>query len=130
MMTKEQHINHWVKSAQRDWVAAENAYNVKDYLHSLFWAHLTIEKLAKAHWVKNNPDNYPPRIHNIVSLLQRSNIDLGNEMMIFLEEFNDFQLSGRYQDYLDEIYMSCTEDFTREQLDKVEEVRQCLIKML
>ena len=58
-MTKEQHIQHWVDTAQYDWEGAEGAFTIKRYLHCLFWAHLTLEKLAKAHWVKTHTDNIP-----------------------------------------------------------------------
>jgi len=130
MMTKEQHINYWVDIAQYDWTGAEHAFNARDYVHCLFWAHLTLEKLAKAYWVKSHEDNIPPKLHNIVWILEQSNIDLGDEMMIFLKKFNDFQLSGRYPDYTNNIYKICTKEFTFKQLEKVKEVRQCLIKML
>ena len=130
MMTKEQHINYWVDTAQYDWTGAENAFKTKNYLHCLFWAHLVLEKLAKAHWVKNHIENIPPRVHNILWLFEQSNIDLGEEIMNFLEDFNDFQLSGRYPDYANNIYKACTKEFTRKQLDKVKEIRTCLLKML
>ena len=130
MMTKEQYINFWIDTAQNDWVAVESLFETKNYMHSLFWAHLVLEKLAKAQWVKSHQDNFPPKVHNIVWLLEESEIDLGEETMNFLEDFNDFQLSGRYPDYNNNIYKSCTKEFTFNQLEKVKEVRRCLIEML
>ena len=129
-MTKEQHINYWIDTAQYDWTGTEHAFNAKDYIHCLFWAHLTLEKLAKAHWVKTHEENIPPRIHNVVWLLGQSNIDLGEETMKFLEDFNKFQLSGRYPDYTNNLYKMCTKEFTLKQLEKVKEVKICLLKML
>jgi len=129
-MTKEEHIEYWVNTAQYDWTGVENAFNAKDYLHCLFWAHLTLEKLAKANWVRTHQDNIPPRVHNIVWLLEDSNIDLGEDMSDFLEGFNRFQLSGRYPDYTNNIYKRCTKEYTAGQLEKVKEVRTCLLKML
>jgi HEPN domain-containing protein len=130
MMTKEQHIDYWINTAQYDWTGVEHAFNSKSYVHSLFWAHLTLEKLAKAHWVRTHEENIPPKVHNIVWLLEQSDMDLGEEMMKFLEDFNEFQLSGRYPDYTNNIYKVCTKEFTYAQLEKVKEVRQCLLKML
>jgi len=129
-MTKEQHINHWVNTAQYDWEGVENAFSTKNYLHCLFWAHLVLEKLAKAHWVKKHEDNIPPKIHNIVRLLEQSNIDLGEDTMKFLEMFIRFQLSARYPDYINDMYKVCTKDYTARQLEKVKEVRTCLLEML
>jgi HEPN domain-containing protein len=130
MMIKEQHISYWVDTAQYDWNGAGGAYDTNNYIHCLFWAHLTLEKLAKAHWVKTHQDNIPPKVHNVVWLLEQSNIDLGADTMKFLDEFNEFQLSGRYPDYTKNLYRICTKEFTSEQMEKVKEVRQCLIEML
>ena len=107
-MTKDEHINYWVDTAQYDWAGEAGAFETKKYMHCLFWAHLTLEKLAKAHWVKTHEDNIPLKIHNIVWLLDESNVDLGDEMNNFLEDFNKFQLSGRYPDYTNNIYKRCT----------------------
>ena len=129
-MTKEQHIKYWVDTAQYDWTGVEHAFNSKDYLHSLFWAHLTLEKLAKAHWVRTHEENIPPKIHNIVRLLEQSNIDFGEDTMKFLEMFIRFQLSARYPDYINNMYKVCTKDYTESKLEKVKEVRKCLLEML
>jgi len=129
-MTKQQHIDYWINSAEKDWVSVDVLFVGKQYLHCLFWAHLTLEKLAKAHWVKNHEDNIPPKVHNIIWLLEESNVDLGDATMIFLKKLNDFQLSSRYPDYLNKIHKICNKEFTFEKLEKVKEVRQCLLEML
>ena len=130
MMTKEEHINYWVDTAQKDWIATESMFTTKNYLHCLFWAHLVLEKLAKAHWVKTHQGNIPPKIHNIVWLLEESNTALEEDVVDFLEGFNKFQLSGRYPDYTNKIYKMCTKEFTFDNLEKVKEIRQCLIEAL
>jgi len=99
-------------------------------LQSLFWAHLVLEKLAKALWVKNNVENIPPKIHNLIVLLEQANIDLGEDKMKFLYNYNTFQLSARYPDYLNMIYKVCTQQFTEKQFDNVKEIRKCLLEML
>jgi len=130
MMTKEEHIKYWVDTAGNDWKVTGDTFDAKNYMHCLFWAHLTLEKLAKAHWVRTHDENIPPKVHNVVWLLEQSNMDLGEETMNFLEDFNDFQLSGRYPDYTNSIYKRCTKEYTREKLEKITEVRTCLLKML
>ncbi|MDR1405783.1 MAG: HEPN domain-containing protein [Prevotellaceae bacterium] len=129
-MTKEQHLDYWINTAEEDWISVEALFDRKRYQHCLFWAHLTLEKLAKAIWVKYHEANLPPKIHNITWLLDNSNVDLGKDRMEFLANFNDFQLSGRYPDYLNKIYKVCTESFTIGELAKVKEIRTCLLEML
>ena len=130
MMTKEQYIDYWIDTSHNDWVTVEAMFATERYMHCLFWAHLVLEKLAKAHWVRTHEDNIPPKVHNVVWLLEESGMDLGEEMMTFINEFNKFQLSGRYPDYTNNIYRMCTIEFTGEQLEKVKEVRTCLLGML
>jgi hypothetical protein len=43
IMTKEQHIDYWVDTAQYDRAGVEEAFNAKRYVHCLFWAHHTQE---------------------------------------------------------------------------------------
>jgi HEPN domain-containing protein len=66
MMTKQEHIDYWVNTATEDWITVETLFVTGRYMHCLFWSHLTIEKLAKAHWVKNHAENIPPKVHNIM----------------------------------------------------------------
>jgi len=130
MMTKQQYIDYWINTSENDWVTVEALFESKRYSHCLFWAHLVLEKIAKAHWVKNHEENIPPKVHNVVWLLEESGVNLGDEIMDYLSNFNDFQLSGRYPDYTNKIYKICTETFTKKELEKVKEIRKCLLKML
>lgn len=128
MLTKQQHIAYWLHSADEDWLTVEAMFASKRYLHCLFWAHLMLEKLAKANWVKNHAENIPPKVHNIVWLMGESGIDLGEEAAAFLVEFNRFQLSSRYPDYMGKINKICTKAFAEKTLEKIKEIKQCLLK--
>ena len=129
-MTKDQHVGYWINTAEEDWLTVKALLNSKRYLHGLFWAHLVLEKLAKAHWVKTHEENIPHKVHNVVWLLEEANVDLGDEKMEFLSNFNKFQLSTRYPDYIDNIYHICTRELAMQEMKKVKEVRTCLLKML
>jgi HEPN domain-containing protein len=50
-MTKKEHVQYWVKSAEDDWGVAGHLFETGDYPYSLFFGHLTIEKLLKAIYV-------------------------------------------------------------------------------
>jgi HEPN domain-containing protein len=105
-------------------------FETKRYMHCLFWAHLVLEKLAKALWVRNNEENIPPKIHNLITLLNQANVDLGHDKMRFLHDYNAFQLSARYPDYVSNIYKVCTKPFAEEQMKQVKEIRKCLLEVL
>ncbi len=112
-MTKQEHINYWLQSAEKEGVLIEKLFNSGDYVYSLFFCHLYLEKLCKALWVKNNIDNIAPRTHNLMYLLNASNIELNEAELIFFTEMNAWQLEGRYPDYKFAIYKLCTKQFTQ-----------------
>ena len=129
-MTKQDHINYWKLTSQKDWDAVGGLIKIRKYAHALFFAHLALEKLCKANWVKNNPENHPPRTHNLVKILSQTSAVFSEEDLGFLEEFNDFQLEGRYPDYMLKIYKVCNAKYTSTIMQKIKPIRQCLLKKL
>ncbi len=129
-MTKQEHIDYWVKTAEKDWQAIQTMYKAKAYLHSLFFAHLVLEKLCKAHWVKDNEENYPPKTHNLISIVARTNLQLPDSDKDFFAIMNQFQLEGRYPDYKLELYNKYKSVQTKKILDQVNNIRKCLLKKL
>jgi HEPN domain-containing protein len=65
---------------------------------------LTLEKLLKAFWVRDNVENIPPKMHNLNYLLAQTQLALSEEEQRFFAVFNQFQLEGRYPDYQFAIY--------------------------
>ena len=129
-MTKEDYINYWKETSEQDWSSAEDLFKTKHYLQSLFFAHLTIEKICKALWIADNETNHPPRIHNLVYLLKQTRIILPEEKLDFLLLLNDFQLEGRYPDYQQKIYKSLSEAKAKEILLQTNETRKWLLNNL
>ena len=66
MKTKDEYIAFWISQADDDWTAVDTLFKGKNYLQSLFFADLVIEKLCKSLWIKYNTDNIPPRTHNLI----------------------------------------------------------------
>lgn len=129
-MTKHDHILYWKETAESDWLASQDLFQTRRYLQSLFLAHLTIEKLCKAHWVKDNVDDHPPRIHNLARVLASTTVVLTPDQELLIAELNKFQLDGRYPDYQRIVYQLATETYTRQLLDDTELFHQCLLSTL
>ena len=125
-MTKQEHIDYWVRSADDDWEAVESLFEARKNIQCLFFAHLVLEKMLKAHWVQDNEGDIPPRTYNLVRLEDATQLGLDESDVLFLEEFNDFQLEGRYPDYLFEISRWCTSDITKDLLEKTKSLIRCL----
>jgi len=129
-MTKKEHINYWLKTANEDWQTVNYLLKGKRYVNALFFAHLVLEKLCKAHWVKDNIGNHPLKIHNLVRLVEQSHLNFTGEEMDFLRMMNNFQLEGRYPDYKDVIYRFYKSAETKKILKQVNYIRECLLKKL
>lgn len=130
MLSKEDHIKYWISIAEKDWNVVNNLYSSKNYVYCLFFSHLVIEKLSKALWVKNLKTNHPPRVHNIVYILDKASVVIDDEIKEFLLLLNNFQLEGRYPDYQQKIYKLCTKDYTDELLVIIKQTRQWLLSKL
>lgn len=129
-MTKHDHIVYWKETAESNWLASQDLFQTGKYLECLFLAHLTIEKLSKAHWVKDNADDYPPRIHGLARLLASTAIVLTPDQEVLVAELNRFQMEGRYPDYQRLVYAIATRSYTQQLLHDTAAFRQCLLSTL
>ena len=126
-MTKEEHINYWIESAEKDWNVSSILFKQKQYLYSLFFAHLSLEKICKALWIKNNEGNYPPKIHNLNKILSQASISLNEEDDALAADINKFHIEGRYPDFISDINKICNKKYTQEYLEKIKTLKLCLI---
>ena len=130
MMAKQEHIDYGKFTAAKDWDALLNMYQSKDYVQALFFSHLVLEKLCKAHWVKDNVENIPPKTHNLLVLLENTKLFISEEDTVFFRAMNQFQLEGRYPDYTNSIYRLYKEENTRIVIDNVNIKRLWLLENL
>ena len=105
-------------------------YETKNYVHALFWGHLVLEKLLKAHWVKDNEENTPPKTHHLVNLLEKTKLSLPEETIQIFYLMNQFQLEGRYPDYFDRLFKKYKSVQTKKIIDRIDIERKCLLKNL
>jgi HEPN domain-containing protein len=75
---KDNLIRYWMEGADDDFDTMIAMYDSKKYNWSLFIGHLMLEKLLKALYVKVNSD-YPPFIHNLLRLAEKSNLVLSED---------------------------------------------------
>jgi HEPN domain-containing protein len=129
-MEKDEHIKYWLQSALRDWDVSCELVSSKRYMHALFFAHLVVEKLLKAHWVKENNENFPPRLHNLNALYDLLEFELSGDLKNELLVITSWNMEARYQDHKDRFYKLCTKDYTEEKLKVVEEILICMTKTL
>jgi len=74
-MDLSRQIEYWRHGADEDFEVAKELLAGKRYRHALFFAHLALEKMLKAH-VTQRTGQIPPRIHNLVRLSQVADMSL------------------------------------------------------
>ena len=129
-MTKQEHIDYWISTSNDDFEVFTLLFNSQRYLHAFFIAHLSVEKLVKAHWVKDNEGNVPPKSHNLLYLVKQTAMTLSVEQIKILNLLNDFQIQGRYPDYKLKIKQILTKEYSETIFPKIIEIRLCLIEMV
>lgn len=95
MVNIDKHISHWQSGAEEDFEVAEQLIRLGKIRHGLFFLHLTLEKILKAH-VCHNSGDIAPRLHNLTRLAELSGITFQQEYADFLAEMNPFSIEGRY----------------------------------
>lgn len=124
------HIQYWVKAAAHDMDVAEVLFPNKRYDWCLFLGHLVIEKILKAHFVRDKPDEPLPYIPNLSKIAEHTNLTLNNKQKSLLLEINQFNIRVRYPDYKFEFYKKCNEEFTTKYFKQIKELHQWLLAQL
>lgn len=130
MMTKEEHIKHWLKSADEDMKDIVVLFNNERYVKALYFGHLYLEKICKAVWVKYNDENIAPYTHNLNKLLAGIDTGLSVDDLDFLEEVNNYHLEGGYTEYLENLIEATNKEFAEDFIKRIKFIDQCLRKKL
>ncbi|HNS21540.1 MAG TPA: HEPN domain-containing protein [Sedimentisphaerales bacterium] len=96
-MDVDQQAKYWTTGSAEDLAAAESLIEKGHLRHGLFFAHLALEKMLKAH-VTQQTRTMPPRIHGLARLAAMAGLKLNGEQMDLLREFGVYQIEGRYPD--------------------------------
>ena len=126
MLSKQKHIEYWLNSAEKDKEVIDYLLKGKKYVHALFFAHLFLEKLCKAAWIKKHNENTPPKIHNLLKLIKEAAIELGEQDQLFLLKFNQYQIEGRYPDDIEKLYKVTNQDLTENYILETNRIATCI----
>ena len=128
-MTKEEVIQFWLESSDKDFQTMDHLYVSGDYMWSLFIGHLVIEKLLKAYYIQTKDESYP-MIHNLLRIAEKAGLDLNEEQQIFFSTVTGFNINARYEDYTQSFYQKCTREFTAIWIEKIKDQRSWIKNQL
>lgn len=122
-LNKDKLIKYWIDGSDDDFETMITMFNSKRFSWTLFIGHLMIEKLLKAYFVKIKSD-YPPYIHNLLRLAEKSDLQLNDEQIEQLVTITAFNINARYDDYKMSFKNQCSPEYTAEWIDKLIEIRK------
>lgn len=126
---KLRQIAYWINSANHDLDVAETLFQSGKYDWCLFIAHLVLEKILKAFYVKNT-GKLPPRIHDLVRMVNMAAIEFDEDTLEFMDAVNTFNISIRYPDEKLKFYKMCTREFTEEHFHRIKEIYKWLLQKI
>jgi len=120
-MTIKQQIQYWLTTANSDLNTAEDIFNAgRNYHHCLFFCHLALEKGLKALVVKATGKT-PPKIHNLMLLSEKANLQVTKSQSDFLFLMNGYNLEARYPDEKLKVYKATTKSIAVKLLTRIKE---------
>jgi len=102
MVNIEKQIAYWRKGAEEERSLSAELFESGRTRHGLFFLHLSLEKLIKAHVCKKTGD-IPPKSHNLLRLAELAGLDVSQYDCAFLGELSLFNIEGRYPNLYDEL---------------------------
>lgn len=95
-MDVERQVEYWRSGSTEDFDVAVSLTR-KHPRHALFFAHLALEKMLKAH-VTAATKSTPPRIHDLLRLAESGGITLSQEQRDSRASLQKYAIEGRYPD--------------------------------
>jgi len=126
-LTNTDLMHHWIETADNDYETMKSLYDTKHYNWCLFIGHLVIEKYLKGLYAKLNVQKpYAPKIHNLLTLAEKCNLELEDDRVEMLSLITKFNMSARYDSAKKDFRELCTPEFTEQQVKNIEELRAWL----
>ncbi|MEW5693227.1 MAG: HEPN domain-containing protein [Candidatus Hydrogenedentota bacterium] len=122
----KEEIEYWLKSAEHDLETAESLFEKERYDWCLFLAHLVLEKILKAFYVRDN-SKMPPLLHKLDVLAENTKLIFSKKDLEFLKKVNEFNIQTRYPDKKFTFYKLCNKKFTKEYFERIKRIYQWLL---
>jgi HEPN domain-containing protein len=117
----------WLKQADYDIDTAEFMLAGGRIFYAVFMCHLSLEKAFKGLY-QDKLKETPPKTHNLVYLLKKTDIKPAETMGRFIVKLNEASVVTRYPEDIDSLQKQYTQDVVKEILVKSREVLQWIKK--
>lgn len=120
-MTAQDLVKFWRTTSAEDMITAQMLLQNNRYHDSLFFCHLSIEKLLKG-LVYAKTNEPPAPIHNLLALAKQAKLPLDTPTEEKLKEITSWNINARYDDYKRNFYHKATKKFTLQWFDDVQKI--------
>jgi len=103
-----QQPEEWLRQADYDMDTADYMFGGARYFYAVFMCHLSIEKALKGLYRKKLSQE-PPRVHNLIYLLNKIGIRPPEPIGRFIVKLNEASVATRYPEEISKLQ----KDFTR-----------------
>lgn len=125
----EKIVKYWRETSDKDYRTMQNLLKSGDFSWAMFLGHLVLEKLLKAHYVKNI-QKHPIITHDLLRLATKAGLEISEETEEWLDDISTFNINARYDNYKQDFYKLCTKEFAEIWSERIENLRKWLIKGL
>ena len=126
-MNTNKQVEYWRVGSDQDWAVAVDLIQRGSQRHGLFFLHLAMEKLLKAH-VCRVTNGFPPKIHNLLTLREKAGLTPSMDALELLGRMNAFCTVGRYPD--DPVMASIPQQTAQRYITEAGKVREWLLQKL
>jgi HEPN domain-containing protein len=105
--------DEWLRQADYDMETAEFMFSGGRYFYAVFMCHLSIEKALKGLFRKKL-NQQPPRVHNLIYLLNRIGIKPPEAIGKFMVRLNEASVATRYPEEIRKLQKDFTQAVVKE----------------
>lgn len=110
----------WLKQAEYDIDTAEYMFNGRRFFYAVFMCHLFIEKAIKGLY-QEKVKQIPPKVHNLVYLLNKIGIKPDEAIGKFIIKLNEASVVTRYPENIEKLQKDYAESIVKDILVKTKE---------
>lgn len=122
-------VQHWIDTSEQDFRTMQNLMKSCDYSWAMFLGHLVLEKLLKAHYVKNQK-KHALFTHDLLRLATNAGLNFNDEIEEWFDEISTFNINARYDNYKQDFYKLCSKEFASLWSERIIKLRVWLINEL
>ena len=112
-----QQPEEWLRQADYDMDTADYMFGGGRYFYAVFMCHLSIEKALKGLYRKKLSQE-PPRVHNLIYLLNKIGIKPPEPIGRFIVKLNEASVATRYPEEISKLQKDFTQEIVKDILSK------------